>query len=251
MSVDQTHFHEALRDPAAPIPAGLVDPQGSPAGRRFNVYRNNVTTSLMDALSDGFPVIFKLLGQDNFKNLAREYQAAHPPSSPLMMMFGAEFPDFLRSHSRLAKLPYLGDVAEMEYAMRRSYHAADSIPIDPAVLGTLAESSLLASAFKFAPSFQVCTSAWPILGIWRFNSVADAPKPTPKAEYVMITRTDFDPVPEEISHGDAALLRSLAQGKTLEKALDSAHSVEENHDFGRILQRLLAGCALTKIELKG
>ncbi|MDG1431956.1 MAG: DNA-binding domain-containing protein [Paracoccaceae bacterium] len=251
MIVDQTAFHAALRNPSADIPTGLTNDKGAPAGSRFNVYRNNVTTSLMDALSDGFPVIHKLLGQENFKNLARDYQAAHPPSSPLMMMFGAEFPDFLRTHPGLAKLAYLGDVAEMEYAMRRSYHAANSVAIDPAVLASLDETSLLASTFQIAPSVQVCTSAWPILGIWRFNSIVGAPKPTPKAECVLITRPDFDPSPEEITKGDVALLQSFANGETLETALIAAQTIEEGHDFGRILQCLLAGGAITKIDTKG
>ncbi len=247
MIVDQSYFHEALRDPAAPIPAGLVDPQSDPAGRRFNVYRNNVTTSLMDALEDGYPVIKKLLGNENFRNLSREYQAAHPPTSPLMMFFGGPFADFLDGFKPLAKLPYLGDVARLKYGLRQSYHAADTTPIDPACLGNLSEQELLAARLTLAPSVKVITSKWPILGIWQFNTIDDAPKPEAKAQSVLITRAEFDPTPTKISHGDVEFLGAVSQGHTLGEALVSAQQLEPAHDFAALLGKLLNGNALTKL----
>ena len=38
----QTAFTTALLDHAIPAPAGLTNPFGGPAGKRFDVYRNNV-----------------------------------------------------------------------------------------------------------------------------------------------------------------------------------------------------------------
>lgn len=247
MKVDQFQFHIALRDPIQNIPAGLIDDKGDPAGRRFNVYRNNVTTSLMDALTEGFPVICKLLGEANFRNLAREYQASHPPKSPLMMYYGAEFPDFLDGFTPLAKYPYLKDVARLEYAMRLSYHSADAAPIDPTILGELTESRLLASTVDFAPSMQVVSSRYPMLGIWRFNTIDEAPQPAPKSESALITRAEFDPEPVEISNADVEMISALKSGRPLSAALTNAQAIDPNHDFGRILGQLLTGNAITKI----
>ena len=250
MIVDQEYFHSALRDPAAPIPAGLVDPHGDPAGRRFNVYRNNVTTSLMNALADGYPVIKKLLGEENFRNLSREYQAAHPPTSPLMMRFGEAFPAFLDGFTPLAKYPYLGDVARLEYALRLSYHAADTAPIDPEHLSLLTEDELLASRPELAPSVRIVPSKWPILGIWEFNTIANAPKPESRAQSVLITRREFDPKPVEITEGDVRFLNAVSKGKTLGDALDAAFEVEDTHDFAALLGKLLNGNALSKLTIE-
>lgn len=247
MTVGQAQFHKALCDPTEDIPQGLTDDNGDPAGRRFNVYRNNVTTSLMDALSEGFPVICKLLGEENFRNLAREYQASHPPVSPLMMFYGAEFPVFLDGFTPLAKYPYLGDVARLEYALRLSYHAADATPLDASKFGELTEAQLLSSTFEFAPSLQIVTSRFPILGIWRFNSVQGASKPASKSENALITRVEFDPEPVEISTGDVAMISTLRAGQPLSVALTRAQYVEPNHDFGRILGQLLTGNAITRL----
>ena len=43
-------FVPALLDPEAAIPPGLVDRAGRAAGKRFDVYRNNVAVGLADAL---------------------------------------------------------------------------------------------------------------------------------------------------------------------------------------------------------
>ena len=250
MIVDQTYFHAALRDPSAQIPSGLVDHNGNPAGRRFNVYRNNVTTSLMDALAEGYPVIKKLLGDDNFRNLSREYQANHPPSSPLMMHFGEAFPSFLDGFKPPAKLPYLGDVARLEYALRCSYHAADSTSIDPNTLAEMTEDQLLGSRPKLASAVQIIESKWPILGIWQFNTTKDAPKPPSKAQSVLVTRPEFDPIPLEISHGDICFLASVSNGGTLNDALVAAQDVEPTHDFSALLSKLLSGNALTELKIE-
>ena len=45
-------FARALLDPSAGVPAGLLRPDGAPAARRFDIYRNNVVASLVDALAD-------------------------------------------------------------------------------------------------------------------------------------------------------------------------------------------------------
>ena len=55
MNVDQDAFRAALLDPSLVAPEGLTDGQGRPAGRRFDVYRNNVSVALADALETAFP----------------------------------------------------------------------------------------------------------------------------------------------------------------------------------------------------
>jgi hypothetical protein len=131
--MSQQEFRTALLDPEHPVPSGLTDPQGRPAGRRFNVYRNNVSVSLTEALRQAFPVVQKLVGEEFFTAMAQEHLRAHPPASPLMMFYGEAMPAFLSAFPPVAHLPYLADVARLELALRASYHAPDAVPSQPVV----------------------------------------------------------------------------------------------------------------------
>ena len=195
MSGDQSLFREALLDPKAPRPGGLADGHGHDAGRRFDVYRNNVTVSLSEALSTAFPVIEKLLGTKNFQVLATAYLRQNPPNSPLMMFYGETMPMCLEAFEPTSMIGYLPDIARLELALRISYHAGDTTALDPEVLQTTPPDELMASTVKLSPSAQPVRSKWPIHAIWAFNTIDGAPKPVMAAEDTLILRADLDPEP--------------------------------------------------------
>ena len=143
MSVGQGAFAQAILDAARPAPAGLTNPDGAPASKRFDVYRNNVAVSLTEALQTAFPAIAKLIGEENFKATAGVYLRQNPPGSPLMMFYGDQMPAFLGGFEHVQHLPYLPDVARLELALRQSYHAADAEPLAPETFQTLPPDRLI------------------------------------------------------------------------------------------------------------
>ena len=235
----------ALLDPDLPVPPGLQDGQGRPAGRRFNVYRNNITASLIAALEQGFPAILSLLGAQNFTGLARVFVQANPPQSRLMMHYGAGFPAFLETTPQLAHLGYLGDVARLELALRRSYHAADATPLDPATLGAIPADDLPATAFTLAPAVELVRSPWPLHAVWAFATIPGSPKPQASAQDVLITRPDFDPVPHPLPPGGGAFVASLMAGQSLGAAHEAGSAASADFDPAPILGLLIAGSAIT------
>jgi hypothetical protein len=158
-------------------PDGAASLGHTPAGSRFDVYRNNVAVSLTDALHQGFPILAKLLGSENMNGLAGLFLRSHPPTTPLMMHYGAKMPAFLGSLRQLAHLPYLADIARLEIAIRRSYHAMDHQPATAELLGQIATSDLMTFGLTIAPSAQIVRSEWPLWDIWRFNTEENPPPP--------------------------------------------------------------------------
>lgn len=245
MSVTQTEFRTALLDSALPAPKGLRGALDDPAGRRFNVYRNNVAVSLTEALETGFPVIAKLLGEENFKAIAGVYLRQSPPETPLMMQYGRSFPAFLRSFEPLVHLGYLGDVAELELALRRSYHAEDAEAIGPNVIAAIPQEKLGDLRLKLTPSTEVLTSDWPVYGIWAFNMLEGSPKPQAEAQDVLITRVNYDPEPHLLPPGGFVFLQALRSGDMLGDAAAKAAEAHEGFDLGATLALLLNGQAIT------
>ena len=247
MIVDQTEFRSALLDPKRDRPLGLTDGAGRPAGRRFDVYRNNVAVSLAEALETAFPVVAQLLGAQNFRTLAGVFLRRHPPSSPVMMFYGDEMAEFLRSFEPTSGIGYLPDVARLELALRHSYHAADAEPVDPDVLGALSPEVLMAARLHLAPSLRLIRSPWPIHAIWRFNTEPGAPKPAMGAEDVAVLRVDLDPSPHLLPDGGGAFIEALLAGATLGEALDIASGGVPDFDLSAVLALLIGAGAITRI----
>ena len=249
-TVSQDTFRAALLDGAYPVPDGLIDGNSHPAGRRYNVYRNNVAVSLTEALREGFPVVTKLLGQQNMDGLSGLYLRAHPPTSPLMMFYGESFPDFISGLPQLSHLGYLPDIARLELALRRAYHAADGTAINPEDLGALPPDALMAAQLQLAPAVQLIRSPWPIHAIWRFNTEDGAPKPAAQAEDVLVLRPEFDPEPHLLPPGGGAFMAALAQGASLGEAHEAAHADRPDFDLGPLLALLIQGDAITTLTKK-
>ncbi len=245
MSVSQTDFTEGLLDAGRPAPEGLINPDGVPATKRYDVYRNNVAVSLSDALEAAFPVLRKLVGDDFFRALAGVYLRGYPPNSPLMMFYGEEMPKFLAGFEPVKHLPYLADIARLELAMRQSYHAADAPPIDSDALAKMAPDALMAVKFKFAPSLQLIKSDYPIHAIYLANTQANAPKPVMKPENVLVTRPEFDPQIHLLSDADQICLNDLLQNQPLGVALTNAGDAL---DLGALLGLLLGQGAITQLN---
>ncbi|MEM6657454.1 MAG: DNA-binding domain-containing protein [Pseudomonadota bacterium] len=249
MTISQTEFSAALLDASMAVPDGLLDAADQPAGRRFSVYRNNVAVSLTEAMQQAFPVITKLLGTQNMDGLSGMFLRQHPPSSPLMMFYGEDFPKFLSDMPQLSHLPYLPDVARLELALRRSYHAADSAAAAADALAVSPEDVLRAS-LTFAPAMRVIRSDWPIYAIWRFNTQADAPKPQARAEDVLITRPEYDPLPQELPPGGAHWIAHLIAGDTIGDAFEKTATDTPGFDLGTTLALLLQGGAITSVTIE-
>ena len=241
--ISQTTFREGLLNPSTPIPEGLTDGHNRPAGRRYGVYRNNVTVSLREALAEGFPSVLSLIGRENFDHVARAFLRQSPPTSPLMMHYGAELPAFLSDVEQLAHLPYLADVARIDVAMRQSYHATDSTGIDPAALQALDETTLLNTRFGFAPSMILLRSAWPAGTIWHY-AMRGGDKPQGTAQETLILRAEFDPEPFVLGPGAADVLIALQNDTPFGQALEAA---TEDFDLGVLLNLLLSHQAITAL----
>lgn len=247
MTVPQSEFTQALLNPEQATPAGLVDPKGRPAGKRFDVYRNNVVTSLIDAMKAAFPVIEKLVGTEFFEAMAGVYVRQYPPTSPMLMFYGQEFPEFLNGFEPVGHLPYLSDIAILELARRTSYHAADAAPITAESLMEIPADQLMETHFTLAPSLILIESSFPIQSIWHFNMVDANHQIAGDPEAVLITRPEMDVTAHIIPTELSAFILALKSNQTLGEALEIASDIDAEFDLSAALGLLLGQNAITEI----
>jgi hypothetical protein len=230
----QRAFGKAVLDPGDPIPLGVVGPDGKPNLRRFNVYRNNVIAGQISTLSDAYPAIVRLVGEEFFTAMAREYVVNHPPTSPMMFDYGADFADFIDAFQPTQSLPYLGDVARIERAWVESYHAVERDSISPMAL-----SAMLASDFQFVglqihPTMRLVQSPYPALSIWKMNTQREelrAVSLDEGAEDVLIARPDYAVHVHQLAKGGAQFFDALERGLSIVIAAENAFNIEPDFDL--------------------
>jgi hypothetical protein len=203
------------------IQHGGIEPGERTHSKRFRVHRNNVFASLISALRGRYPVIERLVGEDFFEAAAGRFIEADPPRSPMLIDYGEGFSAFLESFEPASTLPYLADVARLEWLRHRAYHAADRKALGPSDLARTPSDRAFALTFQFHPSAALIVSAYPIVSIWETNAHDDETRPIGPdltGEGALIVRPDDEVHVVRLDQAEQAFAAALAEGATLGEA---------------------------------
>jgi hypothetical protein len=233
-----------LIDPEYPAPAGVIGPNGKRAALRYNVYRNNVTVSLTDALAVIFPATQRITGVEFFRAMARFHIRATPPTSPLLFEYGRDFPSFIETYEYAQPMPWLVDIARIERAWLDAYHAADMPPLAGPELAAIPPEALANAVFEPHPATRLVRSEFPAVSIFVMNR-GDGPVGRIQnvvPEDALVTRPDQEVAVRLLPPGGADFLIRLVSGDPLGEA--AAAALEASPDFdlpGNIAGMIEAG----------
>jgi Putative DNA-binding domain len=242
-------FAGSLLAPGRTTPSVVTGPAGKAADRRYNVYRNNVTVSLIDTLAAIYPAVQRITGVDFFRAMARSHIRATPPTSPLLFEYGRAFPDFIERYEYARSMPWLADTARIERAWLDAYHAADAEPLSSAALASVPQEKLADLIFVAHPATRIVRSRFAAVTIAasnRSNGPAgriDASTP----EDALIARPDLDVVLRRLPPGGAVFLESLVSRRTLGEAAASALETSSTFDVAANIAGMLEAGAFTTI----
>jgi hypothetical protein len=234
-------FAPALLDPDRATPAAIVGPNGKATKKRYNVYRNNVTVSLIDALAAVFPATMRITGADFFRAMARFYVRATPPTSPLLFEYGRDFPDFVERYEHAQSMPWLADVARIERAWLDAYHAADEASLASQVLASIPPVRLADTTLTPHPATRVVRSRFPAISIFAANR-SDGPVGRIEAsepEDALVTRPRLEIVVRHLPPGGAVFLTHLIAGEPLGAAAAAAFADSPGFDLSANLAGML------------
>jgi hypothetical protein len=229
----QSDFARALLDPDLPLPESVTAHTGRRPQKRFAVYRNNVIVGLINALRAKFPATERIVGEDFFAAMARIFVTAHPPRSKILHGYGDDFGDFIATFEPAAGLPYLADVARLEVARTRAYHAADAGPLGPDDFANITPDAAGSLRLTLHPSLQLLRSRHPVVTIWAMNAgeMELGAVDDHVAEDALVLRPHLAVTVQSLPPGGAAFLEALADGFTLAEAAERATTDDARFDL--------------------
>lgn len=240
-------FAPALLDPDRATPSFVEEPKGKAVTKRYNVYRNNVTVSLINALAANFPATKRITGEDFFRAMARFHARAMPPTSPLLFEYGQDFPDFIEGYEYAKPMPWLADVARIERAWLDAYHAADADTLTPQALASILPERLADAILMPHPATRIVRSQFPALTIFAMNRSDGpiGPLETRGAEDALVTRPGMEVVVRHLPPGGAVFLLRLCAGETFGTAAEAAFADYPEFDLSANIAGMLDAGAFT------
>ena len=253
--MNQADVAASLLAPDRPCPSGLTAWNGSDPGARLAVHRNNVVSSLIDALADAFPVTQDLVGSEFFRAMAAIFVRQHPPRTRVLAHYGDALPGFIEGFEPARAVPYLADVARLERARVRAYHAADVEPVAAEAIATALScgDGIAEVRLQIHPSVSVLVSPFAVVSLWAAHQTGDegdlAAVDPHEAESALVLRAGLDVLVLLLPPGCAGFIAALQRAAGLAEAGAQASSECVDFDLTAALSLLIRNGALTSLHL--
>jgi Putative DNA-binding domain len=205
----------------------LLDARSPQSARGLAAYRANGHALAERSLLSAYPVVAALIGGDNFELLARDLWHRHPPQSGDLAQWGEALPGFLQINEQLADVPYLSDVAHVEWALHRAAGVPDAEPDLPS-FARLGQEEPQDLALTLAPGTAVIASRYPVASLITAHlhgtpSLAEAAQRLHDGggEHALVWRQGLRPRIAHLETATAQLVKALLAGADLPQALDA------------------------------
>jgi len=248
----QQEFVAAVLEDGAATTLAITPARDAP--ERVAIYRRAVFANYRNALGATFPVVARLTGTPFFNAAVDAFVRAHPSTSGDLNIYGDGLATFLADYAPATELPYLPDVARLEWAIDEASRALDA-PRAPesvlAALGAVVADRLPAMRVILEPSCRLVASRYPILRIWQVNQPDheddDRVSLDQGGQALLIRRDEQGIALESLGDGEFAWLSALATGAALGIAIDAALEADAAFDLGTALSTHIAAGTIASI----
>lgn len=220
--------------------AQLVQANGIEPQQRLQIHRNHMRISLTDALGGVHAAVKAMVGEAFFRAAAAGYIAQEPPREPMLYAYGGRFADFLADFPPAAGLPYLPDLARLEWAMHESFHAADEPALAAGTLAAVPPQELDDLVLTPRADARLVASAWPVDSLWRAalmpeSNAIEALDINAGGVSLLLLRQAHDVHIWRLSEAEWCWLAACAAGKPMAEAVASAGAADPEFDLATIL----------------
>lgn len=232
--------------------AGIIA-NGLEPEQRLAIYRNNMLLGLTEALRDVYSVVNRLVGESFFNRLAQAYILDFPPQSGCLLNFGGRFAGFLSAFAPAQGLPYLPDVARLEWYCHEACHEADETGLDVSSLAGVPANLYGELRFRLHSTARFLASGYPVLRIWQSNQSGYTGDDRINLDEGGCRLLVFRPLLEveivQLGDPEYCFLTALCSGVTLVEAVEQAYAADPGFEVQACLQRWLGRALLTGFSL--
>jgi hypothetical protein len=244
----QAHLLDAPSDIA-----GALRPGGIGIARRLGVYHHAYRARLVDALRDSFGHTARYLGDESFETAARGYLREHPSTQPNLRWFGRDFAGWLAEG--WPDDPELGELAQLDWALRRAFDGEDAPPLDLAALAAVPPDAWDRALLRWHPSCERLYQRCNTLAIWHAldrDDTPPAPQRLAQPMPVLVWRFGLQPhfrslAPFE-AHAIGLLWNGLTFGAVCEALAQAFAGIDAVAETGLLLRRWIDEGLLAAIE---
>jgi hypothetical protein len=217
--------------------AAIVRDDGIAFDKRLQVYRNNTIISLTEALKATYPVVAALVGDEFFGFAAKAFISGDPPQAPRLAEYGSGFAAFLAAFEPARTLPYLADVAALEWAVNEAHHAPDDNALTPQELSAVPPENSAALVFALRHSCRLLKSKYQVDRLWQAHQPGGTLQDLAIEGdcYFLVYRPQDDVEMMTLGAAGYALLARISEGATLEAAFEAAAGIEPAFDLSGAL----------------
>jgi len=149
--------------------------------QRLAVYGNAYGYRLIDALSENYPAVHTLLGDDDFYEMTYAYMDTYPSSHFSLRYFGHKLEEFLKEYKK--DVPVAADMARLEWALRNAFDSEDIPAIGVEALQEISVDSWGELQFEFHPSVYRVDLEWNTPQLWTAIDTDAEPMAPEKLEH--------------------------------------------------------------------
>jgi hypothetical protein len=213
------------------------------ATERLRIYRNNFLLGLGEALNSNFPVVRQMVGEDFFAQAARAFILRAPPSKPCLFEYGEGFPEFLADLPEMAKLPYVAEMAQFEFARIAAYHAPVEALLTDAAIARVPPEKLSDLPIRLARHVRLLPVRFPILDLWQAHQASDpdlaAIDMNPRPHTLLICRPQRTLVTQRIEPAVTLFLSTAMRPTKLAHAAEACGPNLDPDGLGQVISLAL------------
>jgi len=231
-----------------------LDTSNFSAKALMGIYRDSSLGNIIIPMKLTYPVILKLVGEDFFQATCHKYIEEYWPATGNMDDYGAEFAEFLEIFEPAKTLPYLPDIARLEWLFHLSSLSEDSDRIDPKALSEVPQDKYSDLHFVFHPSVYFLSSKHPIHRIWEMSQEGAEEKTLDLDKaggaHLVLVRPGLKVDILELVQAECEFLKALYKEKSLYEAFDIATEIDKYFDLGVYVKKHVANGVFSNFTVK-